>query len=56
MGGLHGGGVGEADDDAIGGGLDVFDRAISRQKMVRAPGIGYSGVDGVVQVVGLVAT
>jgi hypothetical protein len=53
---VHGGGVGEADDDAVGGGFDVFDGAILGQKMVRASGINYSGVYAVVQVVGLVAT
>jgi hypothetical protein len=54
MGGLHGGGVGEAYDDAVGGGLNVFDGAILWQQMVSASGIGNSGVDGMVQVVCLV--
>lgn len=56
MGGLHRGGVREAYDDAVGGGLDVVDRAILWEKMVGASGIGYSGVDERGQVVGLWAT
>jgi hypothetical protein len=56
MGGLHGGGVGDAHNDAVGSGFDVFNRAVFRQKMVGASGIGYCGVDGIVQVIGLVAT
>jgi hypothetical protein len=56
MGGLHGGGVEEAHDDAVGSGLDVGDGAICGEKMVGAPGIGYSGVDDMAQVVGMVAT
>jgi hypothetical protein len=51
MGGLHGGGVRQTYDDAIGSGLDVFDRAIAWQEMVGASGIGYCGGDGILHVI-----
>jgi hypothetical protein len=53
--GLHGGGVREADNDAVAGRFDVFDWGILGQKVVCAAGIRDSGVDGGVQVIGLVA-